>query len=168
MINFFIMSHILPIFATVALYIFHEISINSVLLFWNESTQIMVVCFLECLIFPVNQDHKHDLYYGPVMVYPSYFSQFILLKIENHRKLFPFPLTHITFQTFFLFSLKKMSWKHSSKSTSEKQSNMRKLREVKPWNWCSWFHFILFPSKGWPAIWFCLRLICFLLRALLG
>lgn len=108
----FIMSHILPIFAAVPLSIFHEISINLVLLFWNESTEIMVVCLLECLIFPVNQDHKHGLQYGHVMAYPSYFIQFILFKIENHRKLFTFPWTHIIFEDFSSFHFKRVfySW----------------------------------------------------------
>lgn len=97
------MSHILPIFAAVPLSVLHEISINLVLLFGNESTEIMVVCLLECLIFPVNHDHKHGLQYRHVMVYPSYFSQFTLFKIENHRKLFLFLWTHITFHIFPLF-----------------------------------------------------------------
>lgn len=67
--------------------------------------------------------------------------------------------------------------KHSSKSMLEKQSNMRKLTEVKPSNWCSCFcfcfSFYFLPEgvcgRGAKASWFSLRIICFLLSVpLLG
>lgn len=66
------MSHGLPIFAIVVLSIVHEISINLVLLFWNESTEIMVVCLLEHLIFPINQDHKLVIWASSKLFQPVY------------------------------------------------------------------------------------------------
>lgn len=133
MINSFIMLHGLPISAIVALSIFHEISINLALLFWNKSTEIMVVCLLEHLIFPVNQDHKLVIWAcnsSSKLFQPVYC---LKLGTTGNSSLFLWLISLFRFFPFFSFKKGVLQLgKHLSKSILEKQNNMRKLRKVKP------------------------------------